>query len=323
MLNQEDMYVESLVSQSDSFLTEVLMGLSSPQKTLPAKLLYDERGSEIFEKICLAKDYYPTRSEKEILQNHGHEMAKLMGSDVLLIEPGSGAGEKVRYLLQELDHPLGYVPIEISREILLRMTNEFEKDFPELPVLPVCADFSHPIKLPFDLASLETKKVIFFPGSTIGNFSPREAISLLKDFGRMLDVGGGLLIGVDQKKEVQVLERAYDDSEGITADFNLNLLKRINREAHANFDLSNFSHLAIYNEKLGRIEMHLQSKVSQNVQVNQTVFRFEEGETIHTENSYKYTPIEFAELASRANFKLIKKWTDQNNLFCVYYCEKV
>lgn len=323
MMNQEEVTLIAGVSPDHPFLTEVIMGLSRPQKSLPAKFLYDKKGSEIFERICRLKEYYPTRAEIEILRTYKNEIAELVGSDVLLIEPGSGAGEKVRYILNSLDHPVGYVPIEISREILLRMTDEFAEDFPDLPVLPVCADFTQRVTLPFDLHSLETKKVVFFPGSTIGNFSPDEAIGLLKEFGHMMDKGGGLLIGVDQKKKTDVLERAYDDSEGVTAEFNLNLLNRLNREADAQFDVDNFEHKAIYNEKLGRIEMHLMSKVPQFVKVHGTVFRFHEGETIHTENSYKYSIEEFCELGAKAGFKIIKHWQDKGNLFCVYYFEKV
>lgn len=304
------------------FSKEVLSGLSKGQKSIPAKFLYDKKGSEIFEEICDLPEYYPTRSEKEILSDNAQDISSLMGENVLLIEPGSGAGEKVRYLLKALVKPLGYVPIEISKEILMRMTNELNNDYPELPVLPVCADFTQQIRLPFDLASLETKKVVFFPGSTIGNFGPDEAVGLLKNFGQMLEKGDGLLIGVDKKKETSILENAYDDSAGVTAAFNLNLLERINREVGASFDVDSFFHRAIYNEKLGRVEMHLASKIPQFVSVQDKIFMFHEGETIHTENSYKYTPEEFCELVSHAGLQIVKHWQDKANLFSVYYFEK-
>lgn len=303
-------------------LKEVLTGLSRSQKTIAPKYLYDKKGSEIFEKICLLKDYYPTRAEKEILDNHGQEMAKLIGLRALIIEPGSGAGEKVRQLLPHLEKPVGYVPIEISNEILNRMTKEIHEEFPKLKVLPICADFTKELELPQTIGTKKGKRVIFFPGSTIGNMFPTEALHFLRRMGRLMGHKGGLLIGVDLKKDGDFFKRAYDDSEGITAEFNLNLLERLNRETEASFEPDNFVHEAFYNEELSRVEMHLKSKKPQMVKVHETVFRFKEGETIHTENSYKYSPDEFVSLCSRAKLKLVKKWKDHNQLFCVYYFEK-
>lgn len=303
-------------------LKEVLMGLSCTQKTISPKFLYDKRGSEIFEQICRLKDYYPTRAEKEILDRYGKEMAKLIGPRALIIEPGSGAGEKVRQLLPHLEKPVGYVPIEISSEILYRMTDEIHEEFPKLRVLPVCADFTEELELPLSVESQKGKRVVFFPGSTIGNLTPAEALQFLRRMGRLMGHKGGLFIGVDLKKDKEYFHRAYDDSEGVTAEFNLNLLERLNRETMASFEKENFAHEAFYNEELGRVEMHLKSKVTQMVKVHETVFRFKEGETIHTENSYKYLPEEFQELCSRAKLKLVKHWKDENELFCVYYFEK-
>lgn len=311
-----------LEPQIHSLLSEVLVGLSKHQKTISPKYLYDKEGSEIFEKICDLADYYPTRAEKEILENSSGEMAELIGPHSLIIEPGSGAGEKVRYLLRNLQNPQGYVPIEISREILLRMTRELIEEFPGLDVTPVCADFTEEIQLPLTVDARTGKKVIFFPGSTIGNLHPEEAIAFLMQYGEMLESGGGFLIGADLKKDTEVLERAYDDSEGVTAQFNLNLLRRLNREVGASFDPDKFEHVAFYNKELGRVEMHLRSKIAQLVKVNRTVFRFNEGETIHTENSYKYTVGEFAELCAHAGLTLKKYWQDSKKLFCVYYFEK-
>ena len=303
-------------------LEEVMIGLSKHQKSIPPKFLYDKKGSEIFERICHLPEYYPTRAEKEILETYAHEMAEMIGPEALVIEPGSGSGEKVRYILQELEAPVGYVPIEISKEILLRMTEELFHEFPGLKVIPVCADFTEELDLPISVESQRGKKVIFFPGSTIGNLNPDEAIAFLKQTSRMLQTGGGYLIGVDLKKDPDMLERAYDDSQGVTAAFNMNLLKRINREIGASFDLHNFRHEAIYNVEKGRIEMHLRSLVPQLVKVDHAVFQFKEGETIHTESSYKYSVGEFSELCAKAGLVLKKYWQDSKNLFCMYYFEK-
>lgn len=309
--------------KTQSFLKEILTGLSKGQKMIHPKFLYDKKGSEIFEQICKLPEYYPTRAETEILQANAVDMADYIGEDALIIEPGSGSGEKVRYLLRELVHPRGYVPIEISREILLRMTSEMHEEFPDLKVTPVCADFTQDLELPVTVENVPGKKVIFFPGSTIGNLSPDEALHFLKNYGKMIGEGGGLLIGVDLKKDKETFEQAYDDAQGVTAAFNLNLLERINREAEGAFPVENFRHEARYNEKLGRVEMHLVSNIAQLVRVHQTVFRFLEGETIHTESSYKYSVEEFSELCAKARFSLKQCWKDSNKLFCVYYFEKV
>lgn len=306
---------------TSTVLKEVLAGLSKSQKALPPKLLYDKRGSEIFEKICLLKEYYPTRAETEILKNHAIDICKMIGEESVVIEPGSGAGDKIRHLLPHLRNPKAYVPIEISKEILLRMTDEFTDEFPNLKVIPVCADFNQPIELPLTLESERAKKVVFFPGSTIGNFNPHEAIAFLKNMAKLVGHGGGLVIGVDMKKAPEIFQLAYDDPHGVTADFNLNLLERLNRETSASFDTRNFAHEAKYDEKLGRVEMHLVSKISQLVRVNETVFRFKEGETIHTESSYKYTVDEFSELGAKAGWEIKKFWKNKENQFCVYYFE--
>jgi dimethylhistidine N-methyltransferase len=307
---------------NNNILKEVLVGLSKSQKTIPPKFLYDDKGSEIFEEICELPEYYPTRAETEILQQNATSIASMIGEGALIIEPGSGSGEKIRYLLPELQKPSGYVPIEISRGALLNMTSEIHEEFPELKVYPVCADFTQHIELPLTVDSKSGKKVIFFPGSTIGNLVPAEAIQFLKKFSKMMGDDGGLLIGVDLKKEKEIFHLAYDDPKGVTASFNLNLLERLNREVGASFDINSFHHEAFYNEELGRVEMHLKSKIPQLVRVNQTVFRFKEGETIHTENSYKYSVEDFTELCAKAQLRLEKIWKDSNNLFCVYYFEK-
>ena len=303
-------------------VSEVLIGLSKSKKSLPPKLFYDQKGSEIFERICELDDYYPTRSEIEILDTYGEEMAALIGESALIIEPGSGAGEKVRHLLPKLIHPSGYVPMEISRDILLRMTDELHSEFPHLKVTPVCADFTGDIELPLTVDSFSGKKIVFFPGSTIGNFTPTDASIFLQKYSKMIGDQGGMLIGVDLKKDAETFKRAYDDTEGVTAQFNLNLLTRLNRETRATFDLNNFEHQAFYNEKQGRVEMHLRSKIAQLVRVNETVFRFHEGETIHTENSYKYSTDEFIELCAKSGLNIRQFWKDSRGMFCVYYFEK-
>jgi dimethylhistidine N-methyltransferase len=307
--------------RAKSILTEVIMGLSLPQKTLPAKLLYDKRGSEIFEDICLLPSYYPTRTEKKILRENAREMLELMGENPILIEPGSGAAEKVRILLSHMKGRKRFVPIEISREILLRTCRELLEEYADLELFPICADFTQELMLPLSVKQESGRKVIFFPGSTIGNLHPDEAKDFLRATTKVTGPCGGILIGVDRKKDIEKLRLAYNDPEGVTAAFNLNLLQRLNREVNAAFMVENFRHEAIWNEDAGRIEMHLISRLPQLVRVNQTVFRFHEGESIHTENSYKYSVEEFTELGRRAGLTLRRYWEDTDELFTVYYFE--
>lgn len=306
-----------------ALVREALEGLTHPRKNLPAKLLYDERGSEIFEKICLVPSYYPTRTEKKILRENADEITRCLGEDVLLIEPGSGAAEKVRYLLPKLRGQKRYIPVEISREILLRTTRELHEEYPELEVYPVCADFTQKLSLPMNLSRKDGRKIVFFPGSTIGNLYPDDARKFLREIRTLVGEDGGLLIGVDRKKDPEILRLAYNDPEGVTSAFNLNLLERLNREADATFAPENFVHEAIYNEELGRIEMHLVSRLPQLVRVDQTMVKFREGETIHTENSYKYAVEEFQRLGESAGFRLSRHWSDSDELFTVYYFESV
>lgn len=324
MMGTEDTFTIELMDHRlpvRNLLTEVITGLSLVQKALPAKLLYDEKGSEIFEEICRLPSYYPTRTETKILQDNASEIAEMIGEDSLIIEPGSGAAEKVRILLMEMKGRTRYVPVEISREILLRTCRELMEEYNHLDIFPVCADFTKDLTLPLTVGQQQGKKVFFFPGSTIGNLHPEEAKDFLKKASRMIGQGGGVLIGVDMKKDPEVLRLAYNDPEGVTAAFNLNLLERLNREIDSAFVTKNFRHEAIYNEELGRVEMHLESLLPQLVRVNQTVFRFHQGETIHTENSYKYSVSEFTELGKKAGLKLAKHWLDKDSLFSVYYFE--
>lgn len=302
---------------------DIVTGLSKGQKSIPPKYLYDKKGSEIFELICKLPEYYPTRCEFEILKDYAHEMASLIGPGALLIEPGSGSGEKIRFLLKELEDPAGLVPIEISSEILNRMTKEMEDEFPSLRIVPVCDDFTRDFELPELALNHRGKKIVFFPGSTIGNLNPDEGVLLLNKFANLVGKGGGLLIGVDLKKNKKILEEAYDDRPGITAAFNLNLLERINREMNGRFIVKNFKHEAFYNEEEGRVEMHLISLIDQQVPLGDITIGFRKGETIHTENSYKYTVEEFCHLAAKAHFTLRRTWKDAKNLFCLYYFENL
>lgn len=310
-----------LEPNTGNILKEVLVGLSKGQKAIPPKFLYDKRGSEIFEIICQLPEYYPTRAENEILEEYSEEIADLIGDNPLVIEPGSGSCEKIRYLFKAFKGHLTYVPIEISREILLRTISDIHESFPDVRVLPICADFTQTMDFPLSISGKQ-KRLVFFPGSTIGNLDPQDAISFLKSIEKILGDDGALLIGVDMKKDKRIFELAYDDSQGVTAAFNLNLLERLNREINATFEINNFKHHAFYNEALNRVEMHLQSRVPQLVRVSESIFRFREGETIHTENSYKYSVEEFCELCAKANLKLVKDWKDSQQLFCVYYFVK-
>jgi dimethylhistidine N-methyltransferase len=309
------------MAKNQELLSEVLIGLSKFQKSIPPKFLYDQRGSEIFKKICRINEYYPTRSEMEILSKYSGEIADLMGPNTLLFEPGSGDGEKIQPILEKMIEPVGYVPMEICEEVLVEMTEKLKSNFPELLIHPVLGDFTLNLNLEHVFHGHQGKRVTFFPGSTVGNFTPGEAIELLDRFRRAMGPHGCLIIGVDLKKDPRVLRQAYDDPEGVTAEFNLNLLERLNREAGSNFNPENFYHDALYNEKHGRVEMHLRSRISQLVKVHQTVFRFHEGESIHTENSYKYSTDEFIELGARSGFKIKKYWIDEKGLFCVYFFE--
>ncbi len=303
---------------SADFLAEAVAGLSASPPTLPCKFFYDERGSELFQKICDLPEYYVTRAELQILKNQGRDIAKHLGSGIELIGLGTGAGTKTRLLLDELLEPIAYVPVDISKEQLLQSSAQFRKLFPDLEVLPVCADYLQPVILPTPKRA-PSRKVVYFPGSTIGNFEPNIALDFLQRIRRVSGDEGGLLIGVDLQKDRNILERAYNDAQGVTAQFNLNLLTRANRELGADFDLKCWKHHAIYNAEAGRIEMHLISEVDQTVHLANHEFRFRGGETIVTEFSYKHTPEGFSALAAKAGFRLDQMWSDEAHLFGVFY----
>lgn len=297
---------------------EFLHGLAQKPKRLPCKLFYDERGSALFDQICELDEYYPTRTETQILSENMDEIAACCGADCLLVELGSGSSHKTRRLLEHLENPAAYVPIDISQRHLMNAAAKLRRDFFPLEVLPLCADYSETLELPTPTKTPE-RKVTFFPGSTIGNFEPQQARRFLERIASWSDPGDGLLIGVDLAKEKEILERAYNDSRGITAAFNLNLLRRANRELAADFQLNQFRHRAIYNEACCRIEMHLVSLFQQLVHLENREICFDANEPIVTEYSYKYRLESFRQLACAAGWRPVKTWTDPRRWFSVHF----
>ncbi len=302
---------------------EVLDGLLAQPKTLPPKLFYDPQGSQLFEQITELPEYYPTRTEIGILERHAAEMAGLIGDDGVLIEYGSGASRKIRTLLDALDGAGRYVAIDISKQHLIDSVVQLAEAYTELDAYAICADYTRPLALPDEALDVDGRRTVFFPGSTIGNFSPDEARSFLRGTAELVGPGGGLLIGVDLKKDHAVLEAAYDDAQGVTAEFNLNVLRRLNRELNADFDIDAFGHRAVYNADAGRIEMHLGSRTDQTVRVDGEAIEFEAGETIHTENSHKFSVAEFQALAEECGFRSDRVWTDADELFSVHFMTAV
>lgn len=302
-------------------LDDVLHGLALPEKNIPSLYFYDQRGSELFEAITALPEYYPTRTEIAILETHGAEMAAALGPGVRLIELGSGAAVKTELLLTHLEQPAAYVPVEISREHLLAAAARIAADFPGLEVLPVTADFTEPFDLPEPKHRAVRRNVAFFPGSTIGNFPRAMAADLLRATRDEVGTGGAMLIGVDLKKDHAVLERAYNDSAGVTAQFNLNLLDRLNRELGADFDLAAFRHAAVWDDALDRIEMRLISTRQQTVEIAGQSFAFATGEILVTEYSHKYSLEAFRRLAEASGFAVARVWTDAARLFSVQLLE--
>lgn len=302
----------------ERFRAEVLGGLRKPQKELPSKHFYDERGSHLFERICTLEEYYIPRTEAAIMEAHVEEMVELVGARVLLIEYGSGDCAKVRILLDHLRDPVAYVPIDLSREQLLRVTKDLASNYPGLEVLPVCADYTSGFELPM-LKRPSDRVVVYFPGSTISNFDPIPAMHFLEHIARVCGPGGALLIGVDLKKDPAVLHRAYNDSEGVTAAFNLNLLQRVNRELDCDFQMEWFEHYAFYNPTEGRVEMHIVSLREQTVHLDDVTIPFAKGESIWTESSYKFNPDEFEQMAATAGLRVEHVWTDEQQWFSVQY----
>ncbi|HLN31933.1 MAG TPA: L-histidine N(alpha)-methyltransferase [Gemmataceae bacterium] len=306
-----------LPPSSDQFREDVLHGLRLPEKELPCKYFYDARGSQLFEQICDLDEYYLTRTELAIMDRHAGEMADVFGRKCLLIEYGSGSSIKTRLLLDHLKEPVAYVPIDISREHLTESALNLAEQYPQLKIMPLCADFANLPSLPANGKS--ARKAVYFPGSTIGNFTRDEAIGLLRQTARLCGLGGRLLLGADLKKDPRVLEAAYNDDKGVTAAFNLNLLVRINRELEGDFPIDRFWHHAFYNPTQGRIEIYLISQVAQRVRVAGEVFQFSEGEPIRTEYSYKYSIDGLREMAAAAGFEVKHGWTDDRNNFLVLY----
>lgn len=298
-----------------AFRREVVAGLSLPQKNLPPKYFYDEAGSRLFERICRLREYYPTRTELAITRSNLAHIARFAGRNCALLEYGSGESLKTRLLLRALK-PSVYIPVDIAEDALERAVRSLKRDFPDLRIAPVVGDFSAPLDLP----SLKGRgrPVVYFPGSTIGNLTPDQAHAFLAMTRGQAGPDGAMLIGVDLKKDAAVLHAAYNDAKGVTAAFNLNVLARINRELGANFDLKCFAHYAFYDPALGRIEMHLVSLARQAVRLGRYRFTFSIGESIHTENSYKYSIDEFRALAERAGWRGTKVWSDSRSLFSVH-----
>jgi dimethylhistidine N-methyltransferase len=305
-----------LFAEESQFASDVLAGLSVRPKRLPPKYFYDEAGSQLFEQITALPEYYPTRTELAILREHAADIAGVLGPKTALIEFGSGSTRKVRILLEAAPGIEAYVPVDISAEMLSQEATQLQHDRPRLRVLPVAADFTQPFRLPGAIVGLS--RAGFFPGSTIGNFEPHDASAFLAHARRMLGRKAVLIIGVDLVKDTNVLNAAYDDAAGVTAKFNLNLLARINHELGADFDLYSFSHEAFYNCERHRIEMHLASRKRQKVRVAGRVIEFRAGETIHTENSYKYTLESFGALARGAGWTPAAVWTDERSYFSVH-----
>jgi dimethylhistidine N-methyltransferase len=295
----------------------VIAGLSLPQKALPPKYFYDAKGSALFERICALREYYPTRAELALTRRHLADIARFAGEGCELIEYGSGASVKTRLLIRRL-RPAAYVPVDISEAALHAAAKRLAREFPRLEIRAVAGDFARPLKLPVFGARSALRRVVYFPGSTIGNLAPHEAHAFLSMTRGQVGAGGAMLVGVDLKKDANLLHAAYNDAKGVTAQFNLNLLHRINRELGGNFNLARFAHYAFYNAPRGRVEMHLVSLAPQLVRIGRHRFSFARGETIHTENSYKYSLEEFRTLAAEAGFKGAKAWLDPQGLFSLH-----
>ncbi len=324
-MSQRALRATSLTEQRPSAtaeLDEILEGLGRSQKAISPKFFYDERGSKLFDDICELPEYYLTRTELSIMRAHIDEIVALVGPQASLIEFGSGSSLKTRMLLEKLDRLAAYVPVDISRAHLMAAAKSLATDYPEVEVWPVLADFMQPFDLP-NPSVMPLRNIAYFPGSTIGNFFPEEAHGLLRVMHVEAGDDGALLIGIDLQKDTAVIERAYNDDAGVTAEFNLNMLLRINREFGANFNLDLFRHCAIYDEEYGRMELTLVSECEQIVHIAGQSFHFEIGEALLTEHSHKYTLEQFGSMAERAGFVVDAVWTDPEQLFSVQYCLRV
>ncbi len=304
---------------AQSFGDAVAEGLGRVTKSIPSQFFYDDRGSELFERICQLEAYYPTRTEIALLRERRDELCRLMGRGCAIVEFGCGSSLKIRALLDAARDAAAYIAIDISKSALISVVRDLAGAFPGLAITSICADYTAPLDLPELAGDRFQKKVGFFPGSNIGNFTPRQAEAFMVTAAAMVGPGGDFIVGVDRRKNKARLEAAYNDKDGVTALFNLNLLERINRELGGDIDIASFRHRAFYNDGEGRIEMHLESMCDQTITVGGREYRFVLGETIHTENSYKYEIADFQKLASRAGFEPVVAWSDEENLFSIHY----
>ena len=311
--------MDKIIVKPQEIKTEVLEGLLQPRKKLPSKLFYDEKGSELFEQITGLDEYYLTRTEFRIMRDNIEEIAGLIKEDSVIIELGSGSSSKTRLLFDYADDIAMYIPVDISENMLMETVILLSSDYPELPVYPIAADYTNSFRLP-KIAEEKENKLVYFPGSTIGNFTRKQLIQFLGRIARLVGEKGGLLVGVDLKKDKKILYDAYNDRQGLTAQFNLHILERVNTEFNADFKTENFTHKAVYNEEKGRIEMYLISLKYHIVKFDSIPIPFRKGEAILTEYSYKYTLDEFCRLASKY-FNVKKIWTDEDKMFSVQYLE--
>lgn len=305
-------------SSTGQFLSDVLTGLRNRPRTLPCKYFYDEAGSALFERICRLEEYPLTRTELALMHQHAGEIAGLLGAHCLLIEYGSGSGEKTEMLLERLIEPAGYVPVDLSRAFLKQTVDRLAGRMPRLTARPLHADFTQCLTLPTEFGPA-ARRAVYFPGSTIGNFTPDEAVALFRQAATLCGPGGAMVVGADLKKDPAQLHAAYNDREGVTAAFNLNLLTRINRELRADFRLDRFWHYAPYRPTNGRVEMYLVSRCTQKIHVADQEFAFTEGESIQTEYSYKYNRDDLRALAEAGGFRLARLWMDEPRTFAVAY----
>ena len=301
-----------------AFRSDVIAGLSANPKRLPCKYFYDEHGSALFDAICGLDEYYLTRTELEIMHRHCAEMARTIGLGATLVEFGSGSSVKTRLLLDQLVDSAAYIPVDISRRHLLTTARRLARGYPKIEVRPICADFTENFQLPPSWEK-HSRRIVYFPGSTIGNFERDDAVALLCRMARLCGPGGGELIGIDLQKDIGTIEAAYNDAQGITAQFNLNLLSRINHELGGNFDLAQFEHLAFYDRAANRVDIRLVSRCDQQVEIGSEAFDFRTGEAIRTEYSHKYTIEAFEQMADEAGLRLRRYWTDDRQYFAVLY----
>ncbi len=308
--------MEETLTKTNTIIQEIVTGMMSTPKQLPSKYFYDEKGSQLFDEITRLEEYYPTRTERKILESNLEDMANKLGANIELIEPGSGSSEKTRILLDRMDSIKCYVPIDISKEYLFKVADQLREEYPNIDIEPLATDYTRPFELPD--THPDARRIVFFPGSTIGNFKLNTVQRFFSVIADIVGKKGGVLIGVDLKKDIGILEAAYNDSKGITAAFNKNLLIHLNRKIGTDFNPDLFEHKALWVEERGRIEMRLYAKTTHQVKIDEHTFTVEKEEYIHTENSHKYTLEEFSSIVSPW-FDVQKVWTDKDELFSVQF----